>query len=49
MRSFKQVIPHLEMILNKILILRDVHYSVVYISEKLGHTLRTSDNRALVP
>lgn len=38
MRSYKQVIHHLEMILNKILTHKDVHHSAVYISEKLGHT-----------
>lgn len=37
--SSRQVIQHLEMILNKILILKDVHYSVIYISEMLGSTL----------
>lgn len=39
---------HLEMILNKILILKDVHCSVVYISEKLGHTLGISNDRTRV-
>lgn len=37
--SSRQVIQHLKMILNKILILKDVHYSVIYISEMLGSTL----------
>lgn len=37
--SSKQVIQHLETIVNKILILGDGCYGAIYISAKLGNTL----------
>lgn len=37
--SSNQVIQHLEMILDKTVIARGVHYGFIYISEKLGRAL----------